>query len=213
MNPMENEELAVAISVQANGLVRKYRRFVELDDVQQELWLAVAKNSKSFIDFLDRDPDDKDAVRQGWAAAYKTLWRHGDRYCRKEKAAKTGYRPEDEAFYDRQRIGMLLEMRYNGTSYTNQYDDSRPKGKTKPGSGYMLETEYADVDVALKKLTGVEQAALMAHYVDGLSETDVANMLGGSWNRMKVARLLAKACKRMINHLGGESPYPARRAS
>lgn len=208
-DPMLSEELAVAISTQASSLFRRYRRFVETDDIRQELWLAVAKNRKAFTDFIDRDPGDKDAVRQGWAAAYKTLWRHGDRYCRREKAVRSGYRPEDEAFYDRHRIGVVLEMMHNGTSFTNQYDDSRPKGKTKPGSGYSLETEFADVESAMKALSGLEKAAMMTYYVDGKTEAEVADILGGDLNRQKVARILDRATKKMINALGGESPYRA----
>lgn len=210
MNPMEHEELVAVVAMQANSLHRRYHRFTERGDIEQELWLAVAKNLDTFVGFLDRDPEDKDAVRQGWSAAHKTLWRHGDRYCRREKAVKTGYRPQDEAFYDRQRIGILLDMRFNGTSFTNQYDDSKPKGKSKPGSGFMLETEYADIDRALSKIDPRERAVVMMHYVDGLGESEIADQYGDDMNRMKVARILDRACKKMVQYLGGESPYPTK---
>lgn len=198
------EEMKVAIAASSRSVFRRYHRFVSLEDVQQEMWLAVAKDIDRISDKLDVDPDDRAADKAAWAFVYKALWRAGEKYCRKEKAAKSGYSAHDEAFYDRQRIGALLDMRWNGTSLTNQYDD-RPKGKTKPGSGYMLETEYADIDRALASLEAEEVAVLMEYFVDGKTEAEVGETFG--WTRQTAGRRIDSAVKKTIRFLGGDSPW------
>lgn len=202
----ENEDLTQAISIQASQLHRKYGKWAEREDITQTLWVGVLKHRKQYESYIDRDPEDQDMVKQGWAAVYKSLWREGERYCRAEKAAKSGYSPSDEAFYDKARIASLMDMQFNGTALTNQYDDSRgPKGRTKPGSGYNLETEYSDIDLALTVVTPTQRAILMMAFVDDLSEEAIGDQMGMA--RSKVHREINRAVNKMIKMLGGESPY------
>lgn len=198
------DEMKIAISSLSDSIFRRYHRFVSRDDIQQEMWLAVAKDQDRMFEKLDVPPDDEAALKAAWSYIRKVMWRAGEKYCRKEKAIKTGYSPHDEAFYDRQRVGALIDMRWNGTSLTNQVDD-RPKGKTKPGSGYMLETEFADIDRALASLDPDEVAILMEYFVDGKTEAEVGETFG--WTRQKAGRRINNATKKVIRFLGGDSPW------
>jgi RNA polymerase sigma factor (sigma-70 family) len=196
------DDLRTIISIQAHRLMRKYHRYVEYDDLTQELWVYGYRKHDKFVEFLTRE--DKDEQRQGWSAAHKSMWREGDKYCRTVKAEALGYRPGDEAFYDASQVRQLVEMSHNGTSYTNQVDD-RPKVKRIPGSGYMLETSIADLHRAMKVLSPEERGILMHAYGDGVPEEEVAE----AWDmpRAKVRRTLKRATKKIIDELGGESPW------
>lgn len=205
-DPFENDELTAAVAGEAHNLARRYYQWVEFDDVRQQMMYTVAKQYEKFAELLDYEEGDKDAEKVAWAQIRKILWRHGDRYCRKEKAAKCGYRTSDEAFYDKTLVRNLILMQYNGTSPTNQFDDSKPlRGRTVPGSGYSLETQYADIDRALSKLPALDRAIVMAIFRDEVSETDAAKTFDMS--RSKVQRTLSSACRKIIDFLGGPSPY------
>lgn len=198
----DSNDMHTAIAISVNKLIRKYHRWVEAKDVTQHLWENAWKKRKVFAEYLSRE--DKEEQKQGWSALLTALQRDGDRYCRKEKADRSGYRTEDEAFYTKSMIEDLLSMLYNGTGITNIIDD-RVKVKTAPGSGYSVETSLADVEMALKYLEPEDRDLLVQAYGYQVSETALAQTLGVS--RSTVERRLTKACKQMIEFLGGPSPY------
>lgn len=196
------DDLTAVIAIQASRLNRRYYRWVDIADLRQEMWLHVLKRKDRFSEYMMRD--DPDERRKGWAAVHKSVWRAGDQYCRKAKADSTGYRTSDESFYDREQVRSLMEMKFSGTSLTNQVDD-RPKVKRIPGSGYMLETSMADIEQALKRLTDEERDILVSVYGLDQPEEEVAETYG--MTRAKLRRTVQRACSKMIEHLGGESPW------
>jgi RNA polymerase sigma factor (sigma-70 family) len=198
----DSNDMHTAIAITVNRLSRRYRKWVESEDLTQHLWEYAWKKRDQFAEYLSRE--DKEEQKQGWAALLVALQRAGDRYCRKEKADRSGYRTEDEAFYTKSMIEDLISMLYNGVGITNIIDD-RVKVKTAPGSGYAVETSMADVEMALKYLDAEDRSLLIEAYGYQVTEATLAQNLGVS--RSTVERRLAKACKKMVEFLGGPSPY------
>lgn len=104
-----NEEVSRLLRQTANRFSRKWR--VDREDIEQELWIWVlTKLDYSFIEEY-ANADDYDGVVEyvdklkqfkasvNWAA---------ERYCRKEKAEREGYSPEDEYFYGLKYLAELL---------------------------------------------------------------------------------------------------------
>lgn len=198
----DSNDMHTAIAITVNRLSRRYRRWVEAADLTQHLWEHAWKKRKVYAEYLSRE--DKEEQKQGWSALLTALQRDGDRYCRKEKADRSGYRVEDEAFYTTAMIQEMVSMLYNGSGLTNIIDD-RVKVKTAPGSGMSVETSMADVEMALKYLEPEDRYLVVEVYGHSTSETTLAESLGVS--RSTVERRLTRACKRMIEFLGGPSPY------
>lgn len=198
----DSNDMHTAIAITVNRLHRRYRKFAEPADITQSLWEYAWRKRKAFAEYLSRE--EKEEQKAGWAALLTALHRAGDRYCRKEKADRSGYRTEDEAFYNRAMIEDLVSMLYNGSGATNIIDD-RVKVKTAPGSGYSVETSVADIERALDSLEAEDRYLVVEVYGHCTPEKAVADSL--SISRSTVDRRLAKACKQMIEFLGGESPY------
>lgn len=198
----DSNDVHTAVAITVNRLNRRYRRWVEPADLTQHLWEYIWRKRKVFAEYLSRE--DKEEQKQGWAALLLALQRAGDRHCRKEKADKSGYRTEDEAFYTKAMIEDLVSMLYNGAGITNIIDD-RVKVKSAPGSGYSVETSLVDIERALKSLEPEDRFVVVEVYGHSTPEAAVAETLGVS--RSTVDRRLAKASKQMVEFLGGPSPY------
>jgi RNA polymerase sigma factor (sigma-70 family) len=199
---VDSEDMRNAVALMGGKLHNKYRRFVPPDDIAQVLWEHILRHPKWMTEYLDREElADK---RRGFAAICTSLWRAGERYCRKEKAALSGYSTADEAFYTRATVEELILMQVNGYSYTNQVDD-RVRVKTSPVSGYNFETSIADLDTAMKRLDPDERLLLMQAFGEGWSERDLAQHYDAS--QSSISRRLTNASKKLIRHLGGDSPW------
>ena len=102
LNPILDEVIASVVTV----TFRRYRKFVERIDLKQEAYTFVYAKAEQFNESLAIDND----IQRGFNEK-KIAWqikRHLERYARKEKATKSGYQTNDEAFYDTVTISQLL---------------------------------------------------------------------------------------------------------
>jgi hypothetical protein len=90
----------------ANTIHRRYNKHVEKDDIKQELmaW-AMTRVEDHIIDLMEPIEERRRHNEQRIAWQMK---RAGERYARKEKAAKSGYQTNDEAYYESATLGQLL---------------------------------------------------------------------------------------------------------
>ena len=90
----------------ANTIHRRYNKHVEKDDIKQELmaW-AMTRVEDHIIDLMEPNEERRRHNEQRIAWQMK---RAGERYARKEKAAKSGYQTNDEAYYESATLGQLL---------------------------------------------------------------------------------------------------------
>src|SRR6476469_7621491 len=77
---------------------KRYRRFVARNDLMQEQWIWLCTNPPRATALLEKSE----------TFLYIRLRTVAERYARKEKATKCGYKPEDEIFYTEDTIIELL---------------------------------------------------------------------------------------------------------
>src|SRR5258707_6804938 len=87
--------VGAAVASAAASVSSKWRQWVDVDDVTQELWVWVLANQDKAESLAEK----------GWLA--RRLRTVGERYGRRQKAARSGYSPEDECFYT---LGQLLRI-------------------------------------------------------------------------------------------------------
>ena len=87
-------------------IVRKFKGWVDTDDVRQECYLWAIGRGQQFTDLLN-EPDYNKRIHNEKRIAYQ-MQRMAERFARKEKARKAGYKTTDEAFYDTSTIAQLI---------------------------------------------------------------------------------------------------------
>lgn len=177
---VEVDELDGMIAKTASWITRRYKQWVDPEDVRQEMWTAVLQRK----DKLDKmEPRDLARILEDAGIAY----------CRKEKAARSGYSEDDEAFYSQRIIMMMLPYAVaTGPIESKPVNDATEKLARKGASGvsFEWETTVADMRSAFKQLPPWRRKLLTA-YVDGY-DTNRGN--------------LYKAVRAMQRKLGGRRP-------
>ncbi len=91
--------------------------------------------------------------------------RAGERYARKEKAAKSGYQTNDEVYYQSATLGQLLPFVIasviDGTVLEQAQEmirDGQPKGSSSPAEGGNLLANLIDIKKGFLKLDQEDQA-------------------------------------------------------
>lgn len=171
-------DLEPAIAGVAYTIFRRYRRWVDPEDLRQEMYAwAVAQNATR----LDEMP------------ASSLRWRLrdvADHYARGEKAAKTGYSTDDEVFYALRVLRELLPHAVTDVPIAMRGVDERVGGSGRkagavPSMDY--ETAIADLRKAYKGLSD-RYRGVLARYAEGASEAEadvnkalraLQRMLGG----------------------------------
>ncbi len=189
----------------AHALSRKYHRWAEAQDVAQEMWVWVMKHPKRVLPFIERE-DDRE-LKSGLKGLGKSLYREGDRFCRKEKAAQSGYRVTDEYFYTRQLVEELIKADANGGKLLEQAvpDDVRVKRTKSQAEGGDIMAMIADVKAALRTLDPETETMIELYVVEGWSTAKIGDLHGIS--RQAVDQRLDRAYEKMIDALGGKSPW------
>lgn len=202
---MDLEALTDAVNITAGSLFRRYGRYgVDTQDISQELWIWSMKKTDKLEEWLCRETEEEQ--RMGYAALTKSLRRAGERYCRKEKAAVSGYKAEDEYFYDLSLIKDWLAVRQNGVGVLTNSEFVGKIKRTKVASeGWNVEATLADIDRALDCLESDQRAILLALYADQDKVEDVALDFGVS--RQAIEQRAHRALLKMVDFLGGRSPW------
>lgn len=197
------DDASVVITSCAHQLAREYYNFVTADDLRQEMWVWVLKHQEKVTDWMTRE--DKVEKAQGSKALAKSLLRMGQIYCRKEKAASSGYLPQDEYFYTRSLVTALVDALVNdGKMQVNMVDDSPRKTKL-DSEGNDILALLSDVDRALASLEEGQRTLVVRLCGHGETSAQVAEQEGVT--RQAVDNRLNRALDRMIKELGGEYPY------
>ena len=82
---------------------RKFQ-MVEVNDIRQELWVWFLEHPNKVKTWEALDG------KQATKLIARSLRNTAKDYCQKEKAARVGYRVEDNYYYDRELIEMLLPL-------------------------------------------------------------------------------------------------------
>lgn len=205
-----HESLQDIIPSVVTVIFRRYRNFVERADLLQEAWAFCAQRGDRFTEQL-AEPNEELRKANEKRVGYQ-IKRHLERYCRKEKAHKSGYNIQDEAYYETVTIAQLLP--YVIASVVNEtaleqaqnlINDGQPRKPAAPAEGGTLLAILIDIKKAYELLEDDDKTILRLRY----HENHTLQMLG---QYLEVSISTAErrsngALRKLQNHIGGQSPW------
>jgi len=191
-------------------ILRRYRTYVEKGDLTQEAWAFVLAKADLFNEQLGVESE----LQQKWNEK-KVAWqirRNLERYARKEKASKSGYQINDEAYYDSVTIGQLLpfviKSFVNNTALEQSQiliNDGTPRKPSAPAEGGNLLAMLVDIKKAYEMLDKEDQKILALRYHENHTLQLIAEYLEVAISTAD--RKCSQALRRLQNNIGGESPW------
>ena len=181
---------------------RKFQ-MVEVNDIRQELWVWFLEHPNKVKTWEALDG------KQATKLIARSLRNTAKDYCQKEKAARVGYRVEDNYYYDRELVEMLLPAILRGDmvapALTEMGYQSTKKVASEGGNWFAM---VGDINRGLHKLSTEQYYVLCLRFEEGNDNATMAKELEISEDaaRMRVNRAL----NNLINYLGGERPVKER---
>ena len=191
-------------------ILRRFRGWVDKEDLIQECYAWALTRNKQFAEQLD-EPDTNKRQHNEKRIAYQ-MRRVAERYARKEKATKAGYQTGDEAFYDTTTIAQLLpfviQAVLHGTVLQQAQDminDGTPKKPSAPAESGNLIAILLDIKRAYEKLDPDDAKILELRYHDAWTLNQVAQYLECATSTAD--RRSANAMRKLQDLLGGDTPW------
>jgi DNA-directed RNA polymerase specialized sigma24 family protein len=187
-----------AIASAANEVARRFRGFVERDDLMQEGWLWTVLHPYRLKTYVDDE--------QFKRAEYRLrvdLTSAMDRYARQQKAQALGYDLQDEYAYGVAQVTGLLDYALRGVLVKPVDATEAASAKTDPAEGGNFTTMVLDVKQAWETadLSELERDMLKLHILSEASAAEIGRRLGVS--RQEAASQLRRALRRLVAALGG----------
>jgi RNA polymerase sigma factor (sigma-70 family) len=194
----------------ANTIYRRYKAYVERDDIKQEIlaW-SLGRNIYLALELSEPDLDKRKHNEQRIAWQMRRV---AERYARREKASKSGYQIGDEAYYESATVGQLLPFVIasvlDGTvleQAQQMVQDGQPKGRSSPAEGGNLLAILIDIKKAYLTLDVDEQTLLRLRHHDSFTLQQIAQLLECATSTAD--RRCSNALRKLIDNLGGASPF------
>jgi DNA-directed RNA polymerase specialized sigma24 family protein len=194
----------------ANTIYRRYKSYVEKDDIKQECmaWAMTRANDHN-VDLME--PIEERRRHNEQRIAYQ-MRRVAERYARKEKAAKSGYQTIDEVYYESFTLGQLLPFVIasviDGTvleQVQQMIQDGQPKGKSSPSEGGNLLASLIDIKKGYLQLEVEDQTLLRLRHHENFTLQQIAGHLECAISTAD--RRCAHSLRRLQEILGGISPW------
>jgi len=194
----------------AYGVWRKYKAYVEREDVLQECYSWAITRHKWIAQELSEE-DVKRRQHNESKVAWQML-RNAQRYARKEKATKSGYSTHDEAYYETATLGQLLPFVIasviDGSVLEQAQEmirDGQPKGSSSPAEGGNLLAMLFDIKNAFLKLEENQRTILTYRYHENLTLAQISQILECAISTAD--RRCNSAMRKLLIKLGGDSPF------
>lgn len=176
---------------------------VDKEDVQQQLWLWFVTHPNKVKEWSKLDQKDADNLI---AASLKNA---AYDYCVKEKAHAAGYEPEDNFWYTKEFIKLLLPAALSNDWKRVEAFASEVKAPKSPAESGDWMAYAADVKKAYESLDVKEQALVLVFYAKDAEGEKLHSELGGERPTARATMMAAnRALNKMVKHLGG---FPPRR--
>lgn len=189
---------------------RKYSKWVDRDDIKQECILWAMNRSGWVKEQLD-EPDLEQRKHNEQKLAWQ-MTRAAERYCRREKAIRSGYQPGDEAFYQTATLAKLLPFVIasilDGTVLEPAQEmvmDGQPKGSSSPAEGGNLIATLMDIKNNFVTLGAEDKQVLVLRYHEQMTLAQIGNVLG--CHATTADRRCDNALRELNDLLGGRSPW------
>lgn len=202
--------LADLVPAVANSIARRFKGWVERDDLKQELYLWAIGRQGQYLDQLNEENKEKREYSVSRLAFQ--MRRIAEKYARREKARKAGYQTTDEAFYDTATIAQLmphiLASVIEGTVLEQAQElinDGQPRKQSTPAEGGNLLAILIDVKRSYLKLNEDDKVLLRMRYYDNVTLQEIAQYLECATSTAD--RRCTSALRRLQDQLGGETPW------
>ena len=189
---------------------RKFKGWVEFEDIKQECFLWAIGRGQQFVDLLN-EPNLSRREQNERRIAYQ-MQRMAERFARKEKARKAGYKTTDEAFYDTTTIAKLIPFVIasvvDGTvleQAQEMINDGTPRKQSTPAEGGNLLAILIDIKKAYLKLEQEDKTILQMRYHDNFTLQQIAQYLECATSTAD--RRSISALRRLQDKLGGQTPW------
>jgi len=195
-------DAAATIGAQAYAFSSRYAGHVDKEDLEQIGWVWALEHPGKMKEH-EANPNPAEATRQFG----HDIWNDLDRYCRKEKAQRAGYSPEDELFVSDAVINVVLpNVLKDDPEPPARPDGERVANTSDPAEGGVWLATYMDVKSAYERadLSGQQRDLLVAYYRDEYTQAEIATQLGIT--QPTVNKRLKQARNKLIDMLGGRKP-------
>jgi RNA polymerase sigma factor (sigma-70 family) len=198
------------VSAVAGSIARRFKGWVERDDLKQELYLWFIGRQDQYTDQLNEENKEKREHNER-RLAYQ-MRRIAEKYARREKARKAGYHITDEVFYDTATIARLmpsiLQSVIEGTVLEQAQDlinDGQPRKQPAPSEGGNLLAILIDVKKSYLKLEEEDKTILRMRYYDNNTLQEISQYLEVAVSTAD--RRCTSALRRLQDKLGGDTPW------
>ena len=195
IDPLVYEGMVGAIAYEYS---RKFH-MCDADDIRQELWVWFMEHPNKVSTWNLKDHKDSDKL------IARSLRNAAKDYCQREKARAVGYKVEDNYYYDREVVELLLpavlRKDLNAPAMTELGFTKAKKVASEGGNWFAM---VADIDRALSRLTQEQLSIIYLRFGDGCDNITLSKELGitEDASRMRVNR----AVNNLLNFLGGTRP-------
>lgn len=194
----------------AYGVWRRYKAYVEREDVLQECYSWAITRNKWITEELNEE-DPKKRQHNESRVAWQML-RNAQRYARREKATKSGYSLVDEVYYETFTLAQLLPFVIasvlDGTVPEQAQEmlrDGQPKGSSSPAEGGNLLASLIDIKKAFNALEDYDKQVLIYRYHEALTLAQIAEIYQCAVSTAD--RKCMNSLRRLQNKLGGDTPF------
>ena len=177
---------------------RKFR-MIETNDIRQQLWIWFLEHPNKVKTW--ETLEGKQSVK----LIARSLRNAAKDYCQKEKAQTGGYRVEDNYYYDKELVELLLPAVFSGSRkppVMNELGYVNARKVLSEGNNWSA--MCADVENAFNRLHEEQQFILDTRYGEGLEIGVLSEQLSISQDaaRMRINRAMSN----LLNLLGGKRP-------
>jgi RNA polymerase sigma factor (sigma-70 family) len=186
------------VSAIAYEFSRKFH-MCDTDDIRQELWVWFLEHPNKVKVWEELEG------KQSTKLVARSLRNAAKDYCQREKARSAGYKVDDNYYYDREVVEILLpavlRKDLNAPAMTELGFTKAKKVASEGGNWFAM---MADIERALVRLTQEQLTIVYLRFGDGCDNASLATELAISEDaaRMRVNR----AVNNLLNFLGGSRP-------
>ena len=199
---VETEHYEGMVGSIAYEFSRKFH-MCDADDIRQELWIWFLEHPNKVKTWEELDG------KQSIKLIARSLRNAAKDYCQREKARAVGYKVEDNYYYDREVVELLLPAVLRKDLVAPAMSElGFTKAKKVASEGGNWFAMMADIDRALSRLTQEQLSIIYLRFGDGCDNASLATELAISDDaaRMRVNR----AINNLLNFLGGTRPRKER---
>ena len=180
---------------------RKYQ-MVERADIEQEMWLWFSEHPNKIDEWLAL-PDQKDRDK----LFARSLRNSALDYCIKEKAHKAGYSAEDNFWYNKQFIKLMIPavLSDDWTKLNNTLSNMGRGSQVLAESGNFMAFS-SDIKVAFDKLNDRERSLVQLFYGEQVDGAELHERIDSSKSQKAVMMEANRAVNKMVRILGGNPP-------